>query len=114
MATSPNFDNQPHFTRPEKAVSLFSLDPQGFSWATGIEDTFIPQTERAGERVLDEYALTNHYLYWREDLDRAAALGVNSMRYGIPWYKVEPQPGQFVWAWLDQVLEYAAAKNIAI
>ncbi len=114
MATNPNLDNQLHPTQPENATPLFCLDPQGFAWATGIEDTFIPQTERAGERVLDEYALTHHYLYWREDLDRAAALGVNSMRYGIPWYKVEPQPGHFDWAWLDQVLEYAASKNIAI
>ena len=110
-----NQQNQQQYTRPEEAAApLFSLDPKGFSWATGIEDTFIPQTERAGERVLDEYALTNHYLYWREDLDRAAARGVNSMRYGIPWYKVEPQPDQFDWDWADQVLEYAAAKNIAI
>src|SRR5690242_14279285 len=64
--------------------ALFSTSPGGFAWATGIEDTFIGQTERIGERVLDEYALTHHYLYWREDIDRAAALGVRAMRYGIP------------------------------
>src|SRR5215218_5298104 len=87
---------------------LFSLAPQGFAWATGIEDTFVPQTERVGERALDEYALTNHYLYWREDIDRAASLGVNSMRYGIPWYRVEAIPGKFDWEWTDRVLEYAA------
>lgn len=66
------------------AASLFSLAPAGFAWATGIEDTFIPQTERLGERVLDEYALTHHYLYWQADLDRAASLGIKAMRYGIP------------------------------
>jgi beta-glucosidase len=98
--------------RPDN--TLFSLAPEGFAWATGIEDTFVAQTERIGERVLDEYALTHHYLYWREDFDRAAALGVNSMRWGIPWYKVEPAPGKFDWDWVDRVLEYAAAKNIAI
>lgn len=114
MASNPLFDTQPLPGRAGNSLKLFSLHPTGFAWATGIEDTFIPQTERAGERVLDEYALTHHYLYWREDLDRAAALGVNSMRYGIPWYKVEPQPGHFDWAWTDQVLEYAARKNIAI
>lgn len=54
---------------------LFGTSPGGFAWATGIEDTFIGQTERLGERVLDEYALTHHYLYWREDIDRAADLG---------------------------------------
>jgi beta-glucosidase len=113
MATDTNFYDHAS-NGSETGAPLFSLDPQGFAWATGIENTFIPQTERAGERVLDEYALTHHYIYWRADLDRAAALGVNSMRYGIPWYKIEPQPGLFDWDWLDQVLEYAAAKNIAI
>jgi beta-glucosidase len=94
--------------------ALFSPAPGGFAWATGIEDTFIGQTERIGERVLDEYALTHHYLYWREDIDRAAALGVRAMRYGIPWYKIEPAPGVFDWAWVDRVLEYIAGKGIAI
>jgi beta-glucosidase/6-phospho-beta-glucosidase/beta-galactosidase len=94
--------------------ALFSPGPRGFAWATGIEDTFIGQTERIGERVLDEYALTHHYLYWREDIDRAAGLGVRAMRYGIPWYKVEPQPGVFDWAWVDEVLEYIASKGIAV
>lgn len=93
---------------------LFSAAPEGFVWATGIEDTFVPQTERLGERVLDEYALTHHYIYWREDLDRAASLGVRAMRYGIPWYKVEPEPGRFEWDWVDRTLEYAAGKGLAI
>ena len=66
------------------------------------------------ERVLDEYTLTHHYLYWREDIDRAADLGVRAMRYGIPWYKVEPAPGVFDWEWVDRVLEYIAGKGIAV
>ncbi len=93
---------------------LFGLAPTEFTWATGIEDTFVAQTERVGERILDEYALTHHYLYWREDLDRAAALGVRAMRYGIPWYKVEPKPGTFDWAWIDRVIEYAARLGISL
>jgi beta-glucosidase len=93
---------------------LFDLSPAGFVFATGIEDTFVAQTERAGERVLDEYALTDHYRVWRADLDRVADLGVRAMRYGIPWYKVEPAPGRFDWAWVDEVVDYAAAKGVAI
>ena len=34
-----------------------------FLWATGIEDTFIPQA-RPGLWVLDEYQLTQHYELW--------------------------------------------------
>jgi beta-glucosidase/6-phospho-beta-glucosidase/beta-galactosidase len=99
---------------PDNSVPLFDRSPEGFVFATGIEDTFVAQTERAGERVLDEYALTDHYRLWREDLDRAADLGVRAMRYGIPWYKVEPAPGRFDWEWVDQVVDYAARKSIAI
>ncbi|MDP9379353.1 MAG: family 1 glycosylhydrolase [Chloroflexota bacterium] len=28
------------------------------------------------------------------------------MRYGIPWYRVNPAPGVFDWSWTDEVLEY--------
>lgn len=46
-----------------------------FAWAVGIEDTFIPQLGRSTGRLLDEYALTQHYERWRQDLDLAASLG---------------------------------------
>lgn len=76
-----------------------------FLWGVGIEDTFIGQPSRGG-RVLDEYELTQHYRYWREDLRRIADLGVGWMRYGIPWYRVNPAPGRFDWCWPDEVLAY--------
>jgi beta-glucosidase/6-phospho-beta-glucosidase/beta-galactosidase len=28
------------------------------------------------------------------------------MRYGIPWYRVNPAPGRFDWSWTDAVLEH--------
>lgn len=80
--------------------------PAEFIWAVGIEDTFIPQVATSTGRTLDEYDLTQHYRFWREDLDLAAALRVDAMRYGVPWYKVNPKPGVFDWSWTDQVLEY--------
>jgi beta-glucosidase len=73
-------------------------------WATGFENTFIGQTERQ-ERPLDEYELTQHYRFWKEDLALARASGVSMIRYGIPWYKVEPEPGVFDWTWVDEVME---------
>lgn len=76
-------------------------------WAVGIEDTFIGQRQR-GERRLDEYELTQHDRFWREDLERARELGVSMIRYGIPWYKVEPEPGVFDWSWVDEVMAYFA------
>ncbi len=79
--------------------------PEAFLWATGIEDTFVPDV-RPGMRALDEYELMGHYEHWREDLALTRALGVQAVRWGLPWYRVEPSPGQFDWSWADQVLPY--------
>ena len=86
----------------------FSGDDRTFVWAGGFEDTFIPQPHPESGRSLDEYLLTGHYDQWRADLDRAAALGLQALRYGIPWYRVNPTPGIFDWTWTDPVIEYAA------
>jgi beta-glucosidase len=79
--------------------------PEDFIWASGIEDTFVPQT-RSGQRALDEYDLIGHYEHWREDLALAKQLGVRALRWGVPWYRVEPLPGEFDWRWTDEVVPY--------
>jgi beta-glucosidase len=81
-------------------------------WATGIEDTFIVDPHPVTGRTLDEYALTQHYEQWESDIDRVAELGVQAVRYGIPWYRLEPRPGEFNWAWTDQVLTRIVEKGI--
>jgi beta-glucosidase len=78
---------------------------EDFLWAAGIENTFIPQTRHA-HRSLDEYELMGHYENWREDLGLARELGLKALRWGIPWYKVEPEPNKFDWEWIDKVLPY--------
>jgi len=72
-------------------------------FGVGIEDTFIPQ-EGVGRRKLDEYELTQHYHRWREDLKLAADSGATLIRWGVPWYLLEPVDGQFDFGWLDQVI----------
>jgi beta-glucosidase len=79
--------------------------PGEFIWASGVEDTFVPQS-RPGHRALDEYALMGHYEHWREDLALAREVGLQALRWGVPWYRVEPSPGTFDWRWTDQVLPY--------
>ncbi|NJO81915.1 MAG: family 1 glycosylhydrolase [Blastochloris sp.] len=91
-------------TTPHRPTSL-NMTPENFFWATGIEDTFVPQA-RSGMRPLDEYELMGHYEHWRADLDVARDLGARAIRWGIPWYRVEPQPGVFDWSWTDQVIPY--------
>ena len=83
----------------------------GLHFAVGIEDTFVPQT-RPGHRSLDEYELTGHYVHWREDIDLAASSGATAIRYGVPWYRVEPAPGVFAWEWLDRVVDHLVASGL--
>lgn len=84
---------------------LFSTQPAGFAWATGIESTFIPQI-RAGLRRLDEYELTQHYEQWKSDFDLLAECGVRAVRWAIPWYRVQPRPNEWDWRWVDEALDY--------
>ena len=84
---------------------VFGPRPGEFIWATGIEDTFVPQT-KPGHRALDEYALMGHYENWRTDLSLLKEIDVNAVRLGIPWYRVEPKRGEFDWSWTDQVIPF--------
>lgn len=76
-----------------------------FTWATGIEDTFI-QHARPRLRALDEYELTQHYKLWKSDIDLVAETGVQAVRWGIPWHIVQPAPDQWDWEWTDKALEH--------
>jgi beta-glucosidase/6-phospho-beta-glucosidase/beta-galactosidase len=84
---------------------ILGAGPEDFIWASGVEDTFVPQV-KAGHRALDEYQLLGHYEHWREDLALGRDLGVRALRWGVPWYRVEPEPGVFDWRWADEVLPY--------
>jgi beta-glucosidase len=75
-----------------------------FRFAVGVEDTFVPHAF-AGHRALDEYELTQHYRFWAEDLGLAADAGATAIRYGFPWYRLNPAPGRFAWDWADRVVD---------
>jgi beta-glucosidase len=88
-----------------KKIDLLKPSAEDFLWAAGIENTFVPQV-RPGHRALDEYELMGHYDHWRTDLKLAHELGLKALRWGIPWYRVEPEPNKFDWSWTDQVIPY--------
>lgn len=73
-------------------------------FAVGIEDTFVPQSA-PGLRPLDEYDLMQHYRFWSDDLGYAKESGATMVRWGIPWYKVNPALGEWDFEWLDQVVD---------
>ena len=82
-----------------------------FRFAVGIEDTFVVD-EPPGRRRLDEYELTQHYQFWERDLALVAESGADSIRWGIPWYQVETEPGVFRWDWVDAVADRLAALGL--
>jgi hypothetical protein len=73
-------------------------------FAVGIEDTFIAD-ERPGMRRLDEYELLQHNHYWHADLGLAAESGASMIRWGIPWYRVNPEPGKWDFSFVDRVVD---------
>jgi len=83
----------------------FGPRPEQFIWATGVENTFVPQG-RPGQRPLDEFDLMAHYSNWKEDLTLCRELGVQAVRWGAPWYRLEPRPGVFDWTWTDEVIPF--------
>lgn len=83
-----------------------------WTWAVGIEDTFIGHPGGKRARILDEYELIDHYRRFRTDIDLIASLGVQCLRYGVPWYRVNPAPGAWDWSWLDRVMDHMARRDV--
>ncbi len=52
---------------------------------------------------------------WREDVRLMRQAGVNLVTVGVfSWARLEPVPGEFDFAWLDEVLELLHANGIAV
>lgn len=73
-------------------------------FAAGIEDTFVVH-EEPGRRKLDEYELTQHDHYWSDDLALAAETGASLIRWGIPWYRVNPAADEWDFSVIDRVVD---------
>lgn len=66
----------------------------------GFESTQIFGT---GQDVL---GTTRHIDLWREDLTRLLKAGITSLRYSVPWHRIEPEPDRFDWSWIDGPLSF--------
>src|SRR4051794_15752721 len=69
--------------------------------ATGIECSY-PTLEGGGWRM-DQMAACDHYRRWRADLGLVRDLGLRYLRYGPPLHLIHQGPGQYDWAFLDEV-----------
>src|SRR5437762_13224547 len=76
-----------------------SLPFTQFVWGAGIECSFLPHLN------VDQFQWTQHNRFWREDLKLAREeLGIDYLRYALPWHVLEPEPGKFNWAMADERL----------
>jgi beta-glucosidase/6-phospho-beta-glucosidase/beta-galactosidase len=81
-----------------------------FMFATGIECSY--PTLDGGRWRVDELETTDHYRYWRRDLELVRELGLRYLRYGPPLYRIHRGPGQYDWSFLDDVVEAMARLEI--
>jgi len=66
----------------------------------GFESTYIFRT---GQDIL---GTTRHIEQWREDLSLLVQAGIRSLRYSIPWHRIENRRGEFDWSWMDQPISF--------
>src|SRR4051812_23698935 len=80
-------------------ASVDSLPFKEFVWGAGIECSFLPHLN------VDQFQWTQHNRFWREDLKLAKQeLGINHLRYALPWHVLEPNRGEFNWQMADERL----------
>jgi len=91
-----------------------AMQPSGmtpaFMFATGVENS--SPTLNAGKLRIDEMEKCGHYKHWRTDLDLVQDLGIQFLRYGVPYYKVHLAPDHFDWEFSDLVYKECCRRNI--
>ena len=72
-----------------------SMAATRFMFATGIECSY--PTIRNGTHRVDELELCDHYGRWREDFALTQELGIRTLRYGPPYYRIHTRAGAHDW-----------------
>ena len=78
----------------------------------GIENGWMAQTDRPGKRLLDVFLQMKHYDRWLEDLRLAKDLGINAIRYSVPWYISNPRAGRYDWDWIARPIEWLVRNGV--
>jgi len=85
-------------------------NPGNFMFATGIECSY--PTIKNGTVRRDQLRECGHYDRYKEDLGLVKEMGLNVLRYGLPYYSMHKGPGQFDWEFAD--LAMAEIKRLGI
>ena len=73
-----------------------------FMFATGIESSYPTIDHRKTRR--DLLAECKHYECWKEDFRLVKELGLNVLRYGLPYYSIQKAENKFDWGFADEVM----------
>ncbi len=76
--------------------------PRNFMFATGIECSY-PTIEQGRVRR-DLLAECGHYRHWQKDLHLVKELGLNVLRYGLPYHLIHLGAGSYDWSFADTVM----------
>ena len=76
----------------------------GFVWSVGEEGSDPVVAGDHGPIRHDQYEQSGHYDNMERDLGSIADLGVEMVRYGMPWRLAEPESGVFDWTLWDRAL----------
>jgi beta-glucosidase/6-phospho-beta-glucosidase/beta-galactosidase len=76
---------------------------RNFMFATGIECSY--PTIDHGKTRRDQLAECNHYERFKEDLGLVKELGLNVLRYGLPYYSIQKGPNEFDWSFADEAMQ---------
>lgn len=79
-------------------------------FATGIECSY--PTIDNGKTRRDQLEECGHYKYWKEDLHLVKELGLNVLRYGLPYYSIHQSYDKFDWSFADEVMNEIKSLNI--
>ena len=86
-------------------------DLRNFMFATGIECS--NPTIENGKIRRDLLEECGHYKYWKKDLQLVKDLGLNVLRYGLPYHLVSKAEGRYDWEFADLVMNEIKRQNIA-
>jgi len=98
-------------------MKLSDREPPGrgphFMFATGVECSYPVARGVDGRRKrLDELELTFHYRHWKYDLSLVRQMGLQYLRYGPPYHRVNTAPGHYDWEFTDLVFAEMRRLNI--
>ena len=80
-----------------------SARPGNFMFATGIECSY--PTIDHGKTRRDELEECHHYQHWQKDLHLVKDLGLNVLRYGLPYHRIHLDAGRYDWSFADEVMQ---------